>query len=258
MRRSVNGREIMAGHSKWKNIQHRKGAQDAKRAKIFTKVNKEITVAVKEGGVDPDSNPRLRLAMQNARGVNMPKDNIERAIKKASGGGGETYVEVAFEGFGLEGVAVFVECMTDNNTRTVSNIRSYFNKHQGSLGKEGCLQYIFSHKGIFSLSVNGLDEEEFTLAMIDAGAEDVEFIDDQVTVISAMEDFGQMQKKIQQMQLVPDQANLERIPLELKTLDQESFLKNIKLIDQLEDDDDVQKVYHNMEITEELSGLIEN
>ena len=246
----------MAGHSKWKNIQHRKGAQDAKKGKIFTKINKEITISVRQGGPDPESNPRLRLAIQNARGANMPKDNIERAIKKASGGASEAYIEVAFEGYGPGGVAFFVECMTDNNTRTVSNIRSCFNKCNGSLGKDGCLQYIFSRKGVFSLSDHNLDEESFSLSMIDAGAEDVEFADECIRVTSLLEDFGNIQKSFQELKITPTEANLERIASERKVPDPDTFLKNIKLIDKLEDDDDVQKVYHNMEITEELTALI--
>ena len=208
------------------------------------------------GGPDPNSNPRLRLAMQNARGANMPKDNIERAIKKASGGGDENYVEVTFEGHGAGGMAFFIECMTDNNTRTVSNIRSYFNKYDGSLGKGGCLQYVFSRKGVFSLPSNGIDEEEFTLAMIDAGAEEVEFVDEQIIVTTAMEDFGNVQRQFQQLAIDPTAANLERLPLERKIPSQDIFLKNIKLINRLEEDDDVQKVYHNMEITEELAALM--
>ena len=150
----------MAGHSKFANIKHRKGAQDLKRGKIFTKLQKEITVAVKTGGGgDPTMNPRLRLALANARGANMPKDNIDRAIKKAEGGSGENIVEVTFEGYGPDGTAIYVECATDNNTRTVSNIRSYFNKYGGSLGKDGCLEFIFSRKGIFLLQSEGLEEE---------------------------------------------------------------------------------------------------
>lgn len=248
----------MAGHSKWKNIQHRKGAQDAKKGKIFTKIIKEITVAVKEGGADPTSNPRLRLAIQNARGANMPKDNFERAIKKADSGGGETYTEVTLEGYGAGGIAFFMECMTDNNTRTVSNVRSYFNKYDGSLGKDGCLQHIFNRKGIFLLPANDLDEEEFTLAMIDAEADDVEFNEEDQTVMiaTALENFGLVQKKLQEMNLEPKEAGLERIPIEIKNPDQKTFLKNVRLLNKLEDDDDVQKVYHNMDITEELMAFL--
>ena len=243
----------MAGHSKWANIRHRKGAQDAKRGKIFTKIIKEISVAVKTGGgPDPDANPRLRAAIQNARAANMPKDNVEKAIKKASGTGGEDYQEITYEGYGPDGVAVFVECATDNNTRTVSNVRSYFNKNNGSLGKDGCLQFIFERKGIFTLDAEGLDEEEFSLEMIDASAEDVVFDEGLVTITTAMEDFGSVQKKLQEMEIEPKEAGLQRIPTTTKEIKKENFKGFMKLIDSLEDDDDVQKVYHNVEFDESL------
>lgn len=242
----------MAGHSKWKNIQHRKGAQDAKRGKIFTKLIKEIVVAVKTGGPDADSNPRLRLALQNAKGANMPKDNIERAIKKASGDDDADYVEVTFEGYGPDGIAIFVEATTDNNMRTVANVRSYFNKFNGSLGKDGCLQFIFDRKGVFTLNAEGLDEEEFMLEMIDAGAEDVEFEDGIVTITTEMEDFGNVQKALNDMDIEPTESGLQRIPTTNKKTDAKNFQTVMKLIDKLEDDDDVQKVYHNIEFDEAL------
>ncbi len=241
----------MAGHSKWANIRHRKGAQDAKRGKIFTKLIKEISVAVKSGGSDIDSNPRLRAAVQSARGQNMPKDNIEKAIKKAAGGEGSHLEETAFEGYGLDGIALFVECATDNNTRTVGNIRSYFKKYGGNLGKDGCLEFVFSRKGIFTLEKEGLDEEKFTMEMIDAGAEDVEFFENFVTVTTEMEDYGLVQKKLQEMKLEPKEAGLQRIPNTTKAVDKETFQTFMKLLDVLEDDDDVQKVYHNVEFNEE-------
>lgn len=238
----------MAGHSKWKNIQHRKGAQDAKRGKIFTKLIKEITVAVRSGGPEEESNPRLRLAIQNARGQNMPKDNIERAIKKASGEGGNDMIETTFEGYGPEGVAVFVECATDNNTRTVSNVRSYFNKCNGSLGKDGCLEFIFEHKGQFEFETpEHLDHDEFMLEVIEAGAEDVEFEGPTCYVTTAMEDFGPVQKKLYELEIESKEAGLQRIPITTKTIDKDTFKANMKLIELLEDDDDVQKVYHNIE-----------
>ena len=241
----------MAGHSKFANIKHRKGAQDLKRGKVFTKIQKEITVAVKTGGGgDPEMNPRLRLALANARGVNMPKDNIERAIKKAVGGQGENYTEVTFEGYGPDGTAVFVECATDNNTRTVSNIRSYFNKYGGSLGKDGCLEFIFTRKGIFHLKTEGLDEDDFTMEMIDAGAEDVEVEDGIFTVICEMEEFGNISKKLQELQIEPLEAGLKRIPSTTKAVNQSNYPKFEKLIDTIEDDDDVQKVYHNAVLNE--------
>jgi len=246
----------MAGHSKWKNIQHRKGAQDAKRGKIFTKLIREVMVAVKIGGADLDANSRLRLAIQNAKGINMPKDNIERAIKKASGAGGEDYVEVTFEGYASDGVGIFVECATDNNTRTVSNIRSYFNKHGGSLGKDGCLEFIFQRKGIFILPAEVLThdfgEDELTMAMIDAGAEDIEVDGEQITISCEMHDFGNIQKKLTELKIDPQEAGLQRVPITSKAISQETFHKVMKLIDIIEDDDDVQKVYHNIEFDESL------
>ncbi|MCP4911635.1 MAG: YebC/PmpR family DNA-binding transcriptional regulator [Oligoflexia bacterium] len=240
----------MAGHSKWANIRHRKGAQDAKRGKIFTKLVKEITVAVKNGGPDPETNPRLRLAVQNARGQSMPKDNIERAIKKASGAGGEDFVETTFEGYGPDGVAVFVECATDNNTRTVGNVRSYFRKYGGNLGKDGCLEFVFNRKGIFTIENFEQDEDEFTLEMIDAGAEDVEVEEGVVTITTEMEDFGNVQKKLQELNIEPNEAGLQRIPTTTKEITKETYTTFAKLIDVLEDDDDVQKVYHNVEFDE--------
>ncbi|MCO4793654.1 MAG: YebC/PmpR family DNA-binding transcriptional regulator [Bacteriovoracaceae bacterium] len=245
----------MAGHSKWANIKHRKGAQDAKRGKIFAKLIKEITVAVKTGGGgDIDFNPRLRTAVQNARGQNMPKDTIERAIKKAAGGEGGDFLEPTFEGYGPDGVAIFVETATDNNTRTVGNVRSYFNKYNGSLGKDGCLEFIFERKGVFLLSSEGLDEDEFTMEMIDGGAEDVEFEDELVTVTTAMEDFGNLSKKLEEIKIEPKESGLERIPTTMKEINESNFSTFMKLIDALEDDDDVQKVYHNVEFDESFMG----
>lgn len=241
----------MAGHSKWANIKHRKGAQDAKRGKIFAKVIKEITVAVKSGGgADPEMNPRLRTAIQNARGQNMPKDTVDRAIKKASGEEGGNFIETTFEGYGPDGVAIFVECATDNNTRTVGNVRSFFNKYNGSLGKDGCLEFIFERKGVFLLNGEGLDEDEFTMEMIDGGAEDVEFEDGFVRVTTAMEDFGSLSKKLEDLKIEPKEAGLERVPTTMKEITQNNFATFMKLIDALEDDDDVQKVYHNVEFDE--------
>jgi YebC/PmpR family DNA-binding regulatory protein len=242
----------MAGHSKFANIKHRKGAQDKKRGRIFTKLIKEIAVAVKEGGPDPDSNPRLRLAIQNAKGANMPKDNVDRAIKKASGEGGENYVENTFEGYGVDGIAFFVECATDNNTRTVANIRSYFNKYGGNLGKDGCLEFIFDRKGVITLNSNGLNEDDFTMDMIDAGAEDVEFDEEFVNVLCEVEDFGNISKKLAELKIEPIEAGLQRIPTTYKQISEGTKSAFNKLLDALEDDEDVQKVYHNVENLEEL------
>lgn len=247
----------MAGHSKWANIKRRKGAQDAKRAKIFTKLIKELTVASREGGPDPAANPRLRLAVQNAKGANMPKDTIERAIKKGSGSDAEDYIELTYEGYAPHGVAVFVECTTDNLNRTVSNIRATFSKYGGNLGKKGEVEYMFDRKSVFVLKEpEGLDQDEFVLELIDAGAEDVEFEDGYVHITGSMEDFGSLQNKLDAMNLEPESAELQRIPTTMVELDNEAVVKVMKLIEALEDDDDVAKVYHNMEVTEDQMELI--
>ncbi|MFA0963482.1 YebC/PmpR family DNA-binding transcriptional regulator [Roseivirga sp. BDSF3-8] len=247
----------MAGHSKWANIKRRKGAQDAKRGKLFTKLIKEITVASREGGGDPDANPRLRLAVQNAKGANMPKDNIERAIKKGEGAEGDSYQEVSYEGYGPNGIAVFVETMTDNLNRTVANVRAAYSKYGGSLGTNGSLEFIFDRKGVFTFRVpEGDEEDDLTLELIDAGAEEVEFSDDYVNVTTAMEDFGSLQHKLDELNIEAETADLQRIPKTTVELDDESFKQVYKLIEVLEDDDDVQKVYHNIEISDEQIEMI--
>ena len=167
----------MSGHSKWSTIKRKKGAQDAKRGKIFSRIVKEIHIAVKEGGADPEANPRLRLAMQNAKGANMPKENIERAINKADKEG-ENITETTFEGYGPNGIAFFIECLTDNNLRTVGMIRSIFNKRGGNLGTNGSLSFLFDRKGVFNVPKGDLDPDEFQLEIIDAGVEDFEVADD--------------------------------------------------------------------------------
>ena len=247
----------MSGHSKWATIKRKKGAADAKRGKIFTKLIKEITISAGLGGPDPAGNPRLRLAIQNAKGANMPKDNIERAVKKGSGENADSYVAPTYEGYGPHKVAIFVECSTDNLNRTVANIRSLFSKNGGSLGTNGSLEFIFSRKGVFTIpQPSNFDEESFTLEMIDAGAEDVEVSDGYVTVTCAMEDFGPVQKKLEEMKIEPENAELRRIPSVTKQLDDEALKQALKLIDALEDDDDVQTVYHNIEMTEEQLELM--
>lgn len=248
----------MSGHSKWSTIKRKKGALDARRGKMFSKLSKEITVAAKEGGSgDLEMNPRLRLAVQNAKGANMPKDNIERAINKGTGGSGEQYFELTYEGYAPNGVAVFVECMTDNQNRTVSAVRAAFNKYSGSLGTNGSLEFIFDRKGIFNLPrPEGMDLEEFELELIDGGAEEVELEDGYVHVTCALEDFGNLNKKFEELNIVPESAELNRIPNTLVALDDETLPKVMKLIDALEDDDDVQKVYHNIDISESQMELI--
>jgi len=242
----------MSGHNKWSTIKHKKGAADAKRSKAFSKIVKEIQIAVKEAGPDPDANPRLRLSISNAKGVSMPKDNIIRAINKGKDKDASNFTEVNYEGYLANGIAVFVECTTDNIQRTVSNVRSVFNKFSGSLGKNGSLSYLFDRKGIFTIPKGELDSDEFELEMIDAGAEDIELNDDFFTVTTTMEDFGNMQKKLEEMNIEPENSLLERIPHETITLDIERSKKIMNVIEIFEEDDDIQNVFHNLEITDEL------
>ncbi len=243
----------MSGHNKWSTIKRKKGANDAKRGKKFTKIIKEIIIAAKEGGGDPDTNSRLRLAIQNAKGANMPKDNIERAIKKAVGSDADHYVETSFEGYGPHGVAIFAECLTDNNNRTVASIRSAFNKHGGKLGTNGSLSSLFERKGIFTIRNEGFNPDDVELELIDAGAEDIEVDNDILTVTCAKEDFGSLNRKLNELGIEPEEAGLKRIPNNTKTLDLESAKKVMRFIESLEDDDDIQNVYHNLEITDELA-----
>ena len=247
----------MSGHSKWSTIKRKKGAADAKRGKIFTKIIKELMIAAREGGGDPESNARLRLAVQNAKGANMPKDNIERAIKKAVGSDAESYSETTFEGYGPFGIAVFAECLTDNNNRTVAAVRAAFNKHGGSLGTNGSLSFLFERKGVFTINGEGLAQDDLQLEMIDAGAEDFEIEEDTIVITCAKEDFGSVSKKLAEMGIEPEESGLKRIPNDTKTLDVESARKVVRFIEALEDDDDIQNVYHNLEITDELAEALE-
>jgi YebC/PmpR family DNA-binding regulatory protein len=246
----------MAGHSKWAQIKRKKGANDAKRGKIFTKILKEITVAVKLGLPDPHLNARLRLAIQNAKGVNMPKENIERAIKKASDQESNHYIEVSYEAYAAHGVALFIECMTDNPTRTVANIRHYLNKHNGTLAVNGSVDFLFERKSQFTLlKPQNLRLEDFELQMIDAGAEDLEVEADFITITGAMEDFGAIQKALDDLKMEANEAGLYRIPTTTVNLDDEQFAQVMRLIEKIEDDDDVQKVYHNLAISESQMNL---
>jgi YebC/PmpR family DNA-binding regulatory protein len=242
----------MSGHNKWSTIKRKKGANDAKRGKIFTKIIKEITIAVKEGSTDPDANSRLRLAIQNAKGANMPKDNIERAIKKASGSDADLFVETSFEGYAPNGIAIFTECLTDNNNRTVAFIRSAFNKYGGKLGTNGSLSSLFDRKGIFVIRKEGLSQDEIELELIDAGAQDFEDDDETITITCAMEDFGNVSRKLDELGIESEEAGLKRIPNNTKILDLESAKKVMRFVEALEDDDDIQNVYHNLEMTDEL------
>ncbi len=242
----------MSGHNKWSTIKRKKGALDAKRSKIFSKIIKEITIAVREGGIDPDGNPRLRLGIANAKGASMPKETIQRAISKGADKDAAALTETTYEGKGAHGIAIYVECMTDNTQRTVSNIRSYFSKHGGELGKNGTLNYLFERKGIFVVPKGDLNQDDFEMEVIDAGAEDIEVDDEVFTITTAMEDFGNMMKKLEELGIEPESASLQRIPKSTETLDIESARKILKLIDLIEEDDDVQQVFHTLTLTDEL------
>lgn len=247
----------MSGHSKWSTIKRKKGAADAKRGKIFTKIIKEIMISVREGGSDLNGNARLRLAIQNAKGANMPKENIDRAIKKASGADAEAYHENTYEGYASHGIAVFVEGLTDNTNRTLANIRYIFGKYNGALGPNGSLTFLFDRKGVFTIGAGGVDLESFELDLIDAGAEDIEVDEGMITVTCAKDDFGSVNRKLEALGIEAEEAGLKRIPKETKVLDVESARKVLKLIEALEDDDDVQAVYHNLGMTDELMEALD-
>jgi YebC/PmpR family DNA-binding regulatory protein len=249
----------MSGHNKWSTIKRKKGALDSKRSKIFSRITKEIAVAVKEAGPDPEGNPRLRVAINNAKGVNMPKDNIQRAINKADKDGA-ALLEITFEGYGPEGVPIFIECLTDNNNRTISAIRSIFSKRGGNLGTNGSLGFLFDRKGVFTIAKNELkiQLEDIELELIDAGAEDIDVSDETIVVYTALVDFGRMQKKFDELGVEIENASVQRIPNDYKKLDPQFALKVLRLVDEFEDNDDVQSVYHNIEITDEIIKAMED
>lgn len=236
---------------KWNNIKDKKAAQDKKRSQSYTKVLAEITAAAK-AGADPHSNFRLRLALTKAKENNVPKDNVDKAIRKGAGLDGASPDEVNYEGYGVDGVAIFVEALTDNVTRTIANIRNCFSKNGGSLGKEGCLQFVFERKAVFEIPKGNIDVDSLTMDLIDAGAEDVAEEDGYITVKGEMENFGSINKKLEELKISPEEAGLERLPLNFKKINKESFDKIMRLVDMLENDDDVQKVYHNIEYDESL------
>lgn len=247
----------MSGHNKWSTIKRKKGALDAKRSKIFSRIIKEITVAVKEGGPDPDGNPRLRLAISNAKGASMPKENIARAINKGSDKDSVNYIEVTYEGYAPNGIAIYLDCTTDNQQRTISNIRSYFNKFGGSLGTNGSLAFLFDRKGVFTIPKGTIDIDALEMDIIEAGAEDIQVDEDTITVTTAMEDFGAMMKKLEELGIEPENAELQRIPKNTVKVDNDAAKKVLRLIDLFEEDDDISNVYHNMELTDELMESLE-
>jgi YebC/PmpR family DNA-binding regulatory protein len=246
----------MAGHSQFKNIMHRKGRQDAVRSKMFSKLAREITVAAKGGLPDPAMNPRLRLAIQNAKAQSMPKDNIERAIKKASGGDAENYEEIRYEGYGPGGVALIVEALTDNRNRTASNVRAAFTKSGGALGETGSVAFSFNRVGEIVYKSAAGDADAVMEAAIEAGAEDVVSDENGHVVICAFEDIGEVSKALEEKLGEAESVKAIWKPQTSTPVDEEKALSVMKLIDVLDDDDDVQNVYANFEISDEVMAKL--
>jgi len=228
-------------------IAMKKGAADKARGQVYTRALKEVFKASKSGSGDPSSNFLLKVAIERAKKLNVPKDNIDKAVKKGQGSDGVGFEDINYEGYGPGGVAVFVEASTDNGTRTVANVRSCFKKCGGTLGTAGSLEFIFTRKAVFLVPDTNLDEDEFTLEMIDAGAEEVELEDNLYEVVGPMEVFGAIQEKLQSLAITPEEATLERVPLNTKQVDADSKEQNEKLISMLEEDEDVVTVYHNLD-----------
>jgi YebC/PmpR family DNA-binding regulatory protein len=247
---SISKKENSNMGRKSSKIAAKKGASDKLKSQIYTKALHDVATAVKSGGGDPVSNFLLKIALERCKKFNVPKDNIDRAIKKGLGGDGAGYEDINYEGYGPNGVAIFVEASTNNVTRTVANVRSYFNKNGGSLGTSGCLQFIFDRKAVFTIPAGNLNEDDFTLEMIDAGAEDITLEDGLYEVTGPMEAFGAIQQKLQELGVTPEEAGLERIPTTKKQIDAETQVVIEKLIGLLEDDEDVVNVYHNVETDE--------
>lgn len=242
----------MAGHSKWANIQHRKGRQDKIRAKLFSKMSKEITVAAKMGDTDPDKNPRLRLAVKEAKSNSVPKEVIDRAIKKSQAGEGDEYEEIRYEGYGPNGVAVIVEAMTDNRNRTASAVRSTFTKNGGNLGETGSVSFMFDRKGAVTYSVDVGDADTVMMAAIEAGAEDVESSEEVHVIWSADTDLNEVSNALEVSLGESDSTKLTWRPTTTTNMDLDAMNKLMKLIDALEDDDDVQQVTTNFEASDEV------
>ncbi len=247
----------MAGHSKWANIQHRKGKQDKVRSKIFSKLSKEISVAAKMGDPDPDKNPRLRLAVKEAKAASMPKDVIERAIKKSQGGDADAYEEIRYEGYGPGGVAVIVEAMTDNRNRTASTVRSTFGKNGGNLGETGSVGFMFDRKGEIAYRADVGDAETVLMAAIEAGAEDVQSDEDGHLIYCAQTDLHEVSQALEAALGESESTKFVWMPQTTTPVDLETLTKLMKLVEVLEDDDDVQSVTTNFEASEEVMAAFE-
>ncbi|MDE1044811.1 MAG: YebC/PmpR family DNA-binding transcriptional regulator [Nitrospinaceae bacterium] len=250
----------MSGHSKWSSIKHKKGAADAKRGKIFTKIIKEITVATRIGGGDPDGNPRLRTAIMGAKSKNMPVDNITRAIKKGTGElEGIQYEEHTYEGYGPGGAAIFLEAMTDNKNRTVSEIRAALGKAGGNLGENGCVGWMFEKKGLITVKAEAKSEDELMELAIDAGADDLQTVDEHYEITTAVENFEAVRKALEDAGVAMELAEITRIPQNTVSIDEKKGKALLKLMDILDDHDDIQKAYSNFDISDEvMAAIIEN
>ncbi|MFV0490219.1 MAG: YebC/PmpR family DNA-binding transcriptional regulator [Pseudorhodobacter sp.] len=247
----------MAGHSKWANIQHRKGRQDAARSKMFSKLSKEITVAAKMGDPDPEKNPRLRLAVKAAKAQSMPKDVIERAIKKSQAGDSEDYTEIRYEGYGINGIAIIVEAMTDNLNRTASNVRSYFTKNGGNLGTTGSVAHSFDRVGEISYPAEAGDADTVMMAALEAGAEDVESDEEGHWIYSRAEELSEVSDALEKALGESTESKLIWRPQSRTEVDLETAQKLMRLVDMLEEDDDVQTVTHNFDIPEEIAEQLD-
>jgi YebC/PmpR family DNA-binding regulatory protein len=246
----------MAGHSKFKNIQHRKGAQDKKRSAQFSKLSREITVAAKMGMPDPDMNPRLRLAVNAAKAQSMPKDNIQRAIDKAAGGDAESYDEMRYEGYGPGGVAIIVEALTDNRNRTATNVRTAFSKNGGNLGASGAVSHGFDRMGLITYAINAGDADSVFEAALEAGAEDVESSEDEHSIWTAMDSLHEVAKALEATLGEAESAKLAWKPQVLVEVDEANAATLLKMIDALEDDDDVQTVWGNFDVSDEVMAKL--
>ena len=248
----------MSGHSKWHSIKHKKAATDAKRGKVFSKLIREITVAARIGGGDTESNPRLRTAVQTAKGQNMPLDNIERAIKKGTGElPGQNYESVMYEGYGPGGVAILVDVLTDNKNRTVAELRNILSKNGGNLGETGSVQWMFDRKGFIAVSSSSVSEEDLLEIALDAGAEDLKTEGDTLAVYTSYEDFYQVKSKIEEANVPIESSELTMLPQNALQVEGKQAEKTLKLMETLEDQDDVQSVYGNFDIDEkEMEALL--
>jgi len=242
----------MSGHSKWSQIKRQKGVADSRRGQLFTKLSREIDAAVRQGGESPEMNFRLRLAIQKARDSNMPIDNIERAIKRAAGGTeGANLIEATYEGYGPGGVAILIETFSDNRNRTISEIRNVLSRGGGNLGESGCVTWIFEPKGVITVTAGDADEEELTLYIIDAGAEDIKVIDGSLEVHTKPEDLEGLRRALEQRELAIVSAEVLKVPKSVVMLDEKAALQALRLLDKLEELDDVQRVFTNADFPDE-------